>query len=376
MKAPVEPMTLDIGGGVVPAPAPAAPKPLGGGDRLKFTATFARQLQVLVGTGIPLSQALHATERQIRNPRWIAVVAPLRAAVDEGTPLSRAMTASGAFDAVSVSLVAAGESSGNMAQMLSRLCDLKRRQLKLRNTVIGALSYPCLLIMLGMCVLTTMLLFVIPRFETLFKSLDSPLPVTTKALLQLSLALREHWLMLGVGVLLAVTALWYMISAGVFKHAFDKHYLSLPGIGFLGRSLLSARIARMLGTLLEAKVPLTEALELTRRAAVNVKYVELIEQAELSVARGQPLSNVLESSDLLLPGVREAIRTGEASGRMGEPLLQMADFLDEENDTAMKSLTSTIEPLILVGLGMVVGFVALSIFLPMFDMITAAQGGA
>lgn len=364
----------------------APPVRLGAGLKLRLIAAFARQMQVLVATGIPLAQSLQATVRQATHPGWKQVLSRLATAVDEGRPMSSAMADSGLFDAVSISLVAAGETSGNMAQMLERLADLKRRQLRLRTTIVASLAYPCMLITMGIGVMITMLVFVLPRFKDLFASLDSPLPVTTRVLLQVSDLIRAYWWAGAAGLGAAAVVIWQLLVNGAFKAVFDRYYLRIPAVGALGRSLLSARIARLLGTLLEAKVPLTESLELTRRAAVNQEFADLIARAEAAIARGQPLSSVLDDPSgraggakvgggLLVPGVQEAIRNGESSGRLGQPLVQMAEFLDEENDVALKSLTATIEPAILIVLGVVVGVIALSIFLPMFDMISAAQGG-
>lgn len=367
--------TLPSSPATTPAGLPPPPK-LSATQRIKFQANFARQMQVLVGTGIQLSQALRAVERQTRVANWKAVVTRLRVQVDEGSPLSRAMTdCPAAFDAVSVSIVSAGEASGNMAQMLERLSDLKRRQLKLRNTVVSAMAYPAMLSTMGVGVLVVMLMFVLPRFETLFASLDSPLPVTTRLLMHASTFLQTWWWAVALGGAAMIAGAFYAVSGDAGRKAFDRYYLRLPVTGTLGRNLLSARVARMLGTLLESKVALTESLELTRRAAVNDVYAQLIARAEDAVSKGQPLSSVTDTTDLLVPGVQEAIKNGESSGRMGQPLVQIADFLDEENDAALKALTSTLEPAILILLGLVVGVVALSIFLPMFDMITAAQGG-
>ena len=363
---------------VASAPPPAATKrtTLSSGQRLKLTANLSRQLQVLVATGTPLSQALHAVERTAKSDSWRAVISHLRREVDEGTPLSRAMRATCVFDAVALSLVSAGESSGNMPLMLSRLADLSRRQLKLRTAVLSSMIYPAMLIVLGMGVLTTMLVFVLPRFEGLFATLDTPLPATTKWLMLASELLRTQWMF----VLLAIGALaggvMWALKSGAVRSVLDRRLLTLPMVGELFKSLMSARISRMLGTLLESKVPLLESLELTRAGCVNREYAGLIARAEAAVQRGEPLSSVMEGHDLIVASVQEAIRNGEHSGQIGLPLCQLADFLDEENDVILKTLTGVIEPVILVGLGLTVGFIAISIFLPMFDLITAAQGGA
>lgn len=368
------------GGHHLPEGATASPagKPpaLSRGQRLRLTATLSRQLQVLVATGTPLSQALHAVERTTRHAGFQSVIARLRHDVEEGTPLSVSMRATGVFDRVAVALVAAAETSGNMTVMLARLAELSRRQLRLRSAVSSALVYPCMLMTLGGAVLLTMLLFVLPRFEGLFASLDTPLPATTQVVMWASTALREHWLagLAGLG-LLAAAAVVAGRRPGL-RDRVDTLVLRMPKLGDLARSLACARVARMLGTLLESKVPLLESLSLTREGTLSTGYARLLARAEDAVSRGEPLSSVFDSSDLIVAPVQEAVRNGEMSGQLGAPLCQLADFLDEENDQLVKTLTGLLEPTILIVLGLIVGFIAVSIFLPMFDLITAAQGGA
>jgi type II secretory pathway component PulF len=151
--------------------------------------------------------------------------------------------------------------------------------------------------------------------------------------------------------------------------------LRIPRAADLSRSLVSARLARMLGVLVESKVPLLEALELTRDSLTNGLYVDLLRRAEESVAHGESVSAVLSSGDLLHPSVQEALRNGEQSGHLGAPLIHMADFLDEENEVVIKASVRLLEPLILVLLGVMVGAVAISMFLPLFDLVSATSGG-
>jgi type II secretory pathway component PulF len=244
----------------------------------------------------------------------------------------------------------------------------------LRSSVIGAMVYPCMLITLGFTVLIVMLLFVLPRFSGLFESLDTPLPPTTKMLLWLSGMLRSYWwialIVLGGGGF--GLKMWMNSRAG--KETIHTASLNLPKFGRLMRSLMTARLSRMLGTLLESRVPLLEALALTRQSLRNQHYVNLVTRAEESVGRGEPMSAVLSTSDLISACVQEALRNGEQTGQIGTPLVHMADFLDEENDVVVKSLTSIIEPVILIALGALVGFIALSMFLPLFDLVAATHG--
>lgn len=346
------------------------------GWRLKHIAMLSRQLQVLVSSGTPLVQALHAVERQADDKRWTLVLKALRTRVEEGSPLSEGMRARpDVFDSVCLSLVAAGEASGDMAGMLDRLAMLSRKQLQLRNAVVGALVYPVVLVAMGIVVLITMLLFVLPRFADLFTQLDSPLPPTTRFLMSISeLMLGYWWIMLpAFGAVVFAGYAWVCSASG--RTAAEEMLLKTPKLGRLTRSLLTAKLARMLGVLLESKVTLLDALKLTKDSTRYARYVHLIASAEDAVGRGEPMSAILSESDLISPSVQEAIRTGEQSGRLGAPLVQMADFLDDENDIVVKSLTRLLEPIILGGLGVLVGIIALSMFLPLFDLVASAQGG-
>lgn len=342
---------------------------------LRQLAMFTRQLQVLARTGTPLVEALNSLERQNRDPGWREVIAALKQRVEEGVALSEAMADHPrCFDPVYRSLVAAGESSGKFDAMLDRLAQLVRRQLHVRNTVVGALVYPSLLLTVAVVVLTLMLMFVLPRFTSLFETLDVPLPPTTQVLVLLSEAMRGYWwaMLLGLGGSAIGFVLWQRTANG--KHVRDTALVRLPVIGKMTRSFATARLTRLLGTLMDSYVPLLDALALTREAAGNVHYHALMLKAEDAVTRGESISSGFADSDLITPTVYEAIRSGEATGRVGPLLLNVAEFLDEDNEVVLRSLTSILEPIILIGLGILVGLVALSMFLPLFDL-TASAGG-
>lgn len=348
---------------------------LGAGRRLKNMAMFTRQLSVLVASGTPLVQALAALERQTKDVAWREIVATVRARVEEGSTLSDAMAEEPkVFDAVARSLISAGESGGGFDVMLDRLAVLSRKQLHVRSAIVGALIYPSLLICVAFGVLALMLLFVLPRFAGLFETLDVKLPPMTQALMACSEFLRSYWWTLPIGVVgggFAIRA-WVQTVAG--RRTVDATMLRLPAIGAIVRSFAVARLARVLGVLLAGKVPLLEALGLARQTVNNYRYVELVTRAEEAVTRGSNVSTVFAATDLVSPTLCEAIRAGEQSGQIGPLLLNIADFLDEENEVVVKSLTSILEPIILIVLGLVVGIVALSMFMPLFDLTSAAHG--
>jgi type II secretory pathway component PulF len=347
-----------------------------GGRQLKHLAMFTRQLSVLMTSGTPLVQALGSLERQAADKSWRAVVTTLRTKVEEGATLAQAMESRpDVFDPVCRSLISAGESGGSFDTMLDRLATLTRRQMHVRNAVAGALIYPTLLVVVAIGVLATMLLFVLPRFAGLFQTLDVALPPTTKMLMGLSAFLRSYWWTLPLGGLVAGFSghAWLNTAAG--RRARDTILLRLPVIGPILKSFAVARIARVLGVLLNGKVPLLDALVLARHTARNVHYVDLVARAEDSVTRGSSMSAAFATGNLVTPSLCEAIKSGEQSGQMGPLLLSIADFLDEDNEVVLKSLTSILEPVILIVLGLLVGFVALSMFMPLFDLTSMTQGG-
>jgi len=337
---------------------------------------LARQMHSLVSCGTPLVDALGASERQAKAGPWRDALADVRGRVEQGMPLSAAMESQpDFFDAVSRSLVAAGESSGNLPAMLDRIAVMIRKQVSVRSSVIGAMVYPSLLLVVAVSVLALLIVFVIPRFGELFRSLDAKLPPTTQALLALGEWLQAYWWAAGLGAIVPVVGLNLWLRSPDGRKAVDTVVLRLPQIGGIVRSFATARIARVLGMLLESHVSVLEALALTRQSMANHHYAALITRAEEAVTQGRSIYAAFENTNLVSPSVCEAIRSGEQSGQVGPMLTHIADFLDEENEVVVRSLTSIIEPIILVGMGFVVGLVAISMFLPLFDLTAMTQQG-
>lgn len=357
-----------------------AARPRGrGAKRLQERAHFLRQLSVLVGTGTPLVDAVCVLEKQTKPGPWLVIVSDIRKKVEEGASLSSALEGHPVqFDGVCRSLIQAGESRGNLADMLVRLADLTRQQVKVRAAFIGAMIYPCLLLAVAFTVVITMLVFVMPRFEGLFSSLGAALPPTTKALMALGGAIRGYWwaMLIGAAGIGVGAWMWFHSPAGV--RIMHLTLLRTPKVGTLIRAFITARVARLLGVLLDGKVALIDALQLTRQAAGNQLYEDLFVRTENAVTKGIPMSEALGDAghgELITPSVIEAIKSGERTGQVGPVLLQVADFMDEDNEVILKSLSSIVEPLILIVLGCVVGVVAISMFLPLFDLTSGVGGG-
>ena len=346
-------------------------------QRLRDMSMFTRQLHVLVMSGTQLVQALGALRRQVRPGPLRDAIAAIRKSVQEGSPLAEAMAAHPKyFDKVYCSLVAVGESSGNLSDMLDRLARLTQKRIHVRNCIVGALLYPALLVTAATVVLGVLLVLVIPRFAMLFKSLDVPLPPSTQVLIALSAALHSYWWALLILVVAAGVGLRFWIRSPGGRRTMDTIALRMPRFGDIVQSFATARITRLLGLLLESQVPVLEALRLTRGGLRNVHYAELVARAEEAVSRGEAISSAFRQSDLISPSICEAITSGEQSGQVGPLLLNIADFLDEENEVVVRSLTSIMEPVILILLGFLVAFVALSMFMPLFDLTAMTSGGA
>ncbi len=344
--------------------------------RLKNLSLLARQLAVLIRTGTPLADALGAIARQLPEGPWRNVVSDVHAQVEGGSTLSEAMRRYPAcFNDICTSLVAAGESSGKLEALLDRLALLTRQQLKVQRTLMSAMIYPLLLLVVGIVVVAVMIVFVLPRFSDLFETLDAPLPPSTQFLMMTAEFLRGRWWMILIALAAMVVATKFTFSRPAGRRGLDCALVRLPGCGHVVRSLLTARFARVLGVLLDSRVPLLEALDLVRVSTGNILYTDLIGQAHEAVVRGESLSAVLATSPLISPYVAEAIRHGEQSGQISPVLLEMAEFMDEENESLVTTMARLAEPIMLMVLGVIVAFIAISIFLPLFDLTSLAGGG-
>jgi type II secretory pathway component PulF len=353
--------------------APAARRVRGPKGKLSDISQFMRHMSVLIASGTPLSEGVEAMAAQTRDEKFQQVLNRVRADIESGTPLSEAMTAHpGYFDEVCRAMVAAGESSGRLGDMLERIASLMRQKLAIRRAIVGAMIYPTILIGIGFIVVMVMLIMVFPRFEEMFESLDTPVPPSTQLCLWLSGVLRQWWwaILIGIGPA-AFVARSLLRQPSTFR-ALDRALLRAPKVGDIARSIASARLARMVSLLLESHLPLLDVLSLCSNSMRSPEYAALLSEAHDAAEAGQPISTVFEATDLLHGLVREGVKTGERTGKIGTMLGNVADFLEEENEATLKALSAIIEPLLLVTLGLIVGGIAVSMFLPLFDLTASA----
>ncbi|MCK4340903.1 MAG: type II secretion system F family protein [Phycisphaerae bacterium] len=334
---------------------------------------FTRQMKMLLESGAPLVPALLATEEQTAKPTVQALLGRLRERVEEGDSLCDALEPERRFfDPVFRSMIATGEATASLPEVFGRLCDLAQQRQQTRKQILGALLYPAILCVLLTGVVGILLLFVVPRFRALFLSLNKPLPGSTKLLFAASEGLKHGWPYLLGGVVVVVVAVILCFRLPGTRRWLDHFVLKLPVVGRLVSRLIFARVVRVWAAMLRSHVPLLEAINQSREAVTNTAFLRLIADVEESVSTGGRMGQSLAATGLADPVIVSAIRTGEENGRLAEATDFVSGWMDEDNATMIQHVTRLAEPLLLVVMGLIVGFVAMSLFLPLFDLATAA----
>ena len=344
------------------------------GMPLKTLVLFTRQMGMLLRAGSGVVPAMTAIKRQAKKPDQVALLDQVVGDLEEGNTLTDAFRRHpSTFDAAYCAIVAAGEASGALGEMFDRLSMIVGKRRAMRKKIIGALAYPAMLIVMCASILLVLLLFVLPRFAGMFEQLGVDAPATTRALLAVGAAVREHWLIgLGLVVGMGFLSAWLFTSDRGRQWLTDVQ-LNIPLVGGLRSRLIQGQILRTLGSLLESGVGLLEAISLARESTRNSRFQRLFRNLEEEVTSGGQPSTAFEDSGLVEPYICQAVRTGEDSGNLGGALTYCADILDETNEELVAVITRLIEPIILIGMGLVVGFVAVSLFLPLFDLTSAIQ---
>lgn len=342
------------------------------GMTLKELVSFTRQASMLLSSGSAVVPALHALSRQMKKPSARAVISQVAQSMEEGLSMTEALKQHPkVFNNVYCALVAAGESSATLPHMFERLANMLTAKRAMRNKLIGATIYPILLLSMCVSIMAIMLLFVMPRFAIMFENIGAELPASTMILLDVSTVLRNWW-MLGVAMLLGgVGGLIYLCRSPSGRQWFTDAQTRVPLFGIVFSRLIQAQMFRLLGVLLESKVSVLESLELTSNVTRNRQFTNLFENLTEAVTSGRELSNALEHSRLIDPAICQAVRTGEESGNLDGAIKYVAAVMDEENVEIVNTATKLIEPVILVVMGVLVGGVAISLFMPLFDMTSA-----
>jgi len=343
----------------------------GAGVNAKELAIFTRQFSVMIDAGLPLVQCLEILASQQENKTFQKVLTNTRSAVEGGTTLSAAMKQSPkVFDPLYTNMVEAGETGGILDTILQRLSTYIEKNVKLQRAVKSALVYPVGVLTVAGGVIILLLWKVVPIFATLFAGLGVSLPLPTRIVMGLS-GLIGSWFgflfLIGfVGILVALKT-WYGTPGG--RLALDTVILKLPVLGILMRKIAVARFTRTLGTLISSGVPILEGLYITAKTAGNAVVEQALIKVRRSLEEGKSLTEPLKDSQVFPGMVTQMIAVGEQTGAMDAMLQKIADFYEEEVDAAVKDLLTALEPVMIVFLGVVVGGVVISMYLPLFSLI-------
>jgi general secretion pathway protein F len=337
---------------------------------LQELALMTRQLATLLGAGLPLVPSLSALVAQIRNPLLKTTLARIREEVNEGNSLTQSMSHfPRLFPPFYINMVRAGEASGTINLVLDRLADFQEGQQALKTKIRSALAYPLFMFFIGSGVLFFLVTFVVPNITNIFREMHQTLPGITVFLIVVSGALKSLWWIIALVLLACITAARYAIrKTEQGRHLWDRLKLNVPLFGSLNRKIAVARFSRTLGTLLASSVPLLAALEIARNVVDNLVIAEEIRQAAKAVEEGQSLSAPLARSGFFPPIAVEMISVGEQSGNMETMLFRVADSYEKEVEANIVMVTSLLEPAMILVMGAVVGFIVVSVLLPIFEM--------
>jgi type IV pilus assembly protein PilC len=344
--------------------------PFGTGVKTTDVVIFTRMFATMIDAGLPIVQCLEILSSQAENKRFGKILASVKASVEGGLTLSDALGKHPkVFDDLYVNLVAAGEAGGILDGILQRLSIYMEKAMKLKRRVKGAMVYPISIICIAALVVTILLTKVIPVFEKMFKDFGGgKLPAPTRVVIQISHALA-HYLPFIVAFLIAAgIAMRFILRTPKGRRTFDGLLLKLPVLGPVLRKVVVARFTRTMGTLLTSGVPILDALEICGKTAGNVVVQEGLMFARAQIAEGKDMATPLMQTALMPPMVVQMIGVGEQTGALDAMLSKIADFYEEEVDVAVASMTSLIEPIMMVFLGAVIGGMVIAMYLPIFEM--------
>lgn len=337
-------------------------------------AMTTRQLATLVRAGIPLVDSLGALIDQVEKEELKTVLSRVREKVNEGTSFAKALEAHPrVFPPLYVNMVAAGEASGTLEQVLERLADFMEAQSRLKGKVGAALAYPALMVVIGTVLIGFLMVAVVPKVTAIFESMDRALPWYTQLLIGVSTFAASYWWLLAIiaGIGVWIFRKWKATKEGRLK--WDGFVLRVPIFGPLIQMVAVARFAKTLSTLLASGVPLLKAMDIVKNVLENALLEKVVVEATGSIREGESIAEPLRRSGQFPPIVTHMIAVGEKSGQLEQMLESVANAYDSQVETRVQALTSLLEPLMIVVMGGAVGFIAVSILMPLIQMNEVVQ---
>lgn len=354
--------------------AKVAPKPKAKALRRvppKALAIFTRQLSVMIDAGLPLVQCLELLQKEEPNPAMANAIEAVRLEIEAGASLADALAKRGeAFDPLYTNMVAAGEAGGILDVILQRLSTFIEKEVKLKSQVRSAMIYPSAVLSIAAIVVVVILWKVVPTFTMLFAGMGAPLPLPTRVIIFMSNALIYALPFLVGGFFGASYMLrrYYQSVKGRLK--IDRMLLKMPLIGKILRKVAVARFCRTLGTLLSSGVPLLDGLDITSKTAGNAVIENAVKFVRARIERGETIAMPLRNTGVFPPMVSQMIGAGESTGALDTMLNKIAEFYEEEVDVAVAGLLTILEPVLIAFLGVVVGGIVISMYMPLFDLIS------
>ena len=337
--------------------------------RSKELPAFSRQLSAMLLAGMPLIQALDALEDQTSDKNFKGVVLGLKSCLQAGASFSEALTNyPSIFDSLYINMIKAGESGGQLGETADRLASFLEDSAKLVRKVKSAMSYPVIVLCIALGIATAMILFIVPVFGDMFKDFGAKLPAPTQFLINLSNVLKAYGIFILAFLVVAFIAFqkWRKTNIGAYR--MSSFALKMPVIGELNRKVATSRFARTFAQLLKSGVPILQAMEIVSGATGNKVFERVILEARSIVEQGEPLSKALVKYPCFPKLLLHMMAAGEKTGKIDEMMQNIADFYDDEVETMLSGLTSLIEPLLMIFLGVIIGGIVISMFLPIFKM--------
>lgn len=340
-----------------------------GGASRTHLVVCTRQLATLVKAGMPLLRSLRTVSDQLEPGSLRQVFTLVAGDVEAGVKLSEALSRHPrCFPPFYINMVRAGEVGGLLEEILKRLAEVMEKQQRLRDRVRGALMYPAFVMFAAVSILIILMAFVVPTFMGMFTELGSALPLPTRILIVMCNTVRQWWWLVAIAAAGFVALLQALVKTPGGKRQVDRLLLGLPLFGALIHKLLIARFARTFGTLLSSGVPILSALETVRMTVSNAVLDDALQDVERSLRAGESLARPIETSGAFPPLVSRMVALGEETGQLDRMLVQLADNYEEEVEVMLGGLTQLLEPLLIVGVGGIVGFIVIAMFLPLLSL--------
>jgi len=348
--------------------------PAGGYGRVKLTdlAIFARQFSTMLDAGVSLIRCLDVLQAQTNNARLRKILMDLSARVESGESLSRSMARHPkAFSQLIIGLIRAGEVGGVLEESLQRIAAFLEKDVQLRRKIRSALTYPVIVLLVAIGILIFLVSWLVPQFAQLFKELGiKEMPAPTQFLIDLSALFTQRWYVVIIAVVAILIAYKLFVSTRVGRRVADRVKLRVPVFGPLHHKIVMARFSRTMGTLLASGVPILQAMETVAGVVGNSVVSDAVIESRARIREGEKIADPLQRSKMFPPMVVHMVSVGEESGSLDHMLNKIADFYENEVEMTIASLTAAIEPVMIVLLGVIVGFIVISMFLPMIEVIS------